>query len=169
MTNYNFERILNKQVVKRVFNMFNHGSKEVRLVGGCVRDAFLSIKSNDLDFAANFEPKEIINILGKNDILYEDFVYIVIEDSSVKSKNLKNDDRISLCIATETKPQKWVQINGKAQLTKNNIQELVMLMAIHYLGKSEGAEYSKNVLKELDFIAVKILPDKVIGFDMAEE
>ena len=54
-------------------------------------------------------------------ILYEDFVYIVIEDSSVKSKNLKNDDRISLCIATETKPQKWVQINGKAQLTKNNI------------------------------------------------
>ena len=44
-----------------------------------------------------------------------------------------------------------------------------MLMAIHYLGKSEGAEYSKNVLKELDFIAVKILPDKVIGFDMAEE
>ena len=102
-------------------------------------------------------------------ILHEDFVYIVIEDSSVKSKNLKNDDRISLCIATETKPQKWVQINGKAHLTKNNIQELVTLMAIHYLGKSEGAEYSKNVLKELDFIAVKILPDKVIGFDMAEE
>ena len=98
----------------------------------------------------------------------EGFVYIVIEDSSVKSKNLKNDERISLCIATETKPQKWVQINGKAQLTKDNIVEIVNLMAIHYLGQAEGDRYSKKVLKELDFIAVKIIADKVIGFDMAE-
>tara|TARA_B100001250_G_C19648366_1_gene721471 strand:- start:110 stop:901 length:792 start_codon:yes stop_codon:yes gene_type:complete len=97
MTNYNFEGLLNKQVVKRVFNMFNHGSKEVRLVGGCVRDAFLSIKSNDLDFAANFEPKEIINILGKNDILYEDFAYqygsilAYINDIKIQITSLRED------------------------------------------------------------------------------
>ena len=54
-------------------------------------------------------------------ILYKNFVFIVIEESSVKARNLRFDERISLCIATETKPQKWVQINGKALLSKDNI------------------------------------------------
>jgi len=101
-------------------------------------------------------------------ILYENFVFIVIEESSVKAKNLRFDERISLCIATETKPQKWVQINGKALLSKDNIPELVNLMSNNYLGKNEGIEYSKKVLIELDFIVVKILPNNIIGFDMAE-
>jgi len=101
-------------------------------------------------------------------ILYENFVFIVIEESSVKAKNLRFDERISLCIATETKPQKWVQINGKALLSKDNIPELVNLMSDNYLGKNEGIEYSKKVLIELDFIVVKILPNNIIGFDMAE-
>jgi len=101
-------------------------------------------------------------------ILYENFVFIVIEQSSVKAKNLRFDERISLCIATETKPQKWVQINGKALLSKDNIPELVNLMSDNYLGKNEGIEYSKKVLIELDFIVVKILPNNIIGFDMAE-
>lgn len=101
-------------------------------------------------------------------ILYENFVFIVIEQSSVKAKNLRFDERISLCIATETKPQKWVQINGKALLSKDNIPELVNLMSNNYLGKNEGIEYSKKVLIELDFIVVKILPNNIIGFDMAE-
>ena len=101
-------------------------------------------------------------------ILYKNFVFIVIEESSVKARNLRFDERISLCIATETKPQKWVQINGKALLSKDNIPELVNLMSTNYLGKNEGIEYSKKVLIELDFIVVKILPDNIIGFDMAE-
>jgi len=75
MINSNLEELLNRKAIKRVFDIFNHQSKEVRLVGGCVRDALLSRKTNDLDFAANFEPKEIISILTKNNILYEDFAY----------------------------------------------------------------------------------------------
>ena len=41
-------------------------------------------------------------------------------------------------------------------------------MSNNYLGKNEGIEYSKKVLIELDFIVVKILPNNIIGFDMAE-
>ena len=63
MIKYNLNELLNKEVIKKIFDIFNNESKEVRLVGGCVRDALLSRKSKDLDFATNFEPQEIVNIL----------------------------------------------------------------------------------------------------------
>ena len=49
MIKYNLNELLNKEVIKKIFDIFNNESKEVRLVGGCVRDALLSRKSKDLD------------------------------------------------------------------------------------------------------------------------
>ena len=75
MTNYNLNRLLNREVVQIIFDIFNHETKEICLVGGSVRDALLSRKAKDLDFATNYEPKEILNILNTKEILYEDFAY----------------------------------------------------------------------------------------------
>ena len=75
MIKYNLNELLNKEVIKKIFDIFNNELKEVRLVGGCVRDALLYRKSKDLDFATNFEPQEIVNILRRNEIFYEDFAY----------------------------------------------------------------------------------------------
>ena len=97
MINYNLEELLSREVIKRIFDIFNHQSKEVRLVGGCVRDALLSRSSTDLDFAANFEPKEIINILNRNEIFYEDFalhygsIVMNINDSKIHITSLRED------------------------------------------------------------------------------
>ena len=45
---------------KDIINFFERDSKELRLVGGCVRDAFLGRKTKDIDLAAKAKPNEII-------------------------------------------------------------------------------------------------------------
>jgi len=67
--------LLKQKSIQTLFKVFEKESKEICLVGGCVRDALLGNISLDIDIAANVKPNEIIQILEKNDLLYEDYAY----------------------------------------------------------------------------------------------
>lgn len=51
-------------------NIFNHASKSLFLVGGCIRDTFLGLDAKDIDVCTNATPDEIIDILKKNNIQF---------------------------------------------------------------------------------------------------
>lgn len=53
-----------------LFNVFYKENFTIKCVGGCVRDALLDKKSDDIDFATNAIPEQIQNILIKNNIHY---------------------------------------------------------------------------------------------------
>lgn len=53
------------EIVFEIGSIFEKAGFELSLVGGSVRDIFLSKKSNDLDFASNATPNEIIQITKK--------------------------------------------------------------------------------------------------------
>mgnify|MGYP001243561868 CR=1 FL=1 len=59
--------------VEKIFNIFAKENIEIRLVGGCIRDYLLNAESKDIDFAVNCHPKELIQILNKNKITYNDY------------------------------------------------------------------------------------------------
>ena len=69
----------------------------MRLVGGCIRDAFLGKETKDIDVAANVKPDEIIKILKKHKIQYENFAYrygaiiAIIEDQKFQITTLRED------------------------------------------------------------------------------
>jgi len=44
------------------------GSSNARLVGGCVRDAFLGIETNDFDIATKLRPEQVTKLLESKDI-----------------------------------------------------------------------------------------------------
>ena len=75
MKDYSLNNLLNKDSVRFLFDIFNNEAKEVNLVGGCVRDILLGKISNDIDIAANIVPSEILKILSKNNLKYEDYAY----------------------------------------------------------------------------------------------
>ena len=97
MNNYSVGNLLQKCSIKRLFNIFENESKEVRLVGGCIRDTFLGKKTKDIDVAANVKPDEIIKILNKYKIQYENFAYrygaiiAIIEDQKFQITTLRED------------------------------------------------------------------------------
>ena len=97
MNNYSVGNLLQKYSIKRLFDIFENESKEVRLVGGCIRDAFLGKETRDIDVAANVKPDEIIKILDKHKIQYENFAYrygaiiAIIEDQKFQITTLRED------------------------------------------------------------------------------
>ena len=92
--------------------------------------------------------------------------------STVKAENIANDSRVSLVVAADrghgisASPQPWVQVNGKAFLSRpNDIDEIVVDLAHHYMDPDKAAEYSEEILGQVDFVLIQIYPTKVLGFD----
>ena len=64
--------LLNQKSIQSLFEFFDNESKEIFLVGGCVRDAFFGKISRDMDVAANIHPSEVLKILRKKNLEYDE-------------------------------------------------------------------------------------------------
>ncbi len=73
MDNIKFTNLLEKQHIKFLFSIFEDHDVEIRLVGGCIRDLILNKEIKDIDTATLLEPNEVLQILDKNNIEYDDF------------------------------------------------------------------------------------------------
>lgn len=62
--------ILSNRDTKFLFQIFRHSGYEIRYVGGCVRDALLRKKSDDIDFSTNARPEKMQEIFRKNNVHY---------------------------------------------------------------------------------------------------
>jgi PPOX class probable F420-dependent enzyme len=95
-------------------------------------------------------------------------VIVAVEESSVKARNVRNDPRVALCVATDELPQRWVQVNGTATLSKDRVSSTVRAVSVHYKGAEEGESYTREALRKLDFILIRITPTSMLGFDGVE-
>ena len=62
-----FNFLENPSVIK-LFTMFEKENNRLYVVGGAVRDEFLGIKTNDIDFATATRPEKVLEILNANNI-----------------------------------------------------------------------------------------------------
>lgn len=83
-----------------------------------------------------------------------DRVLIAIERTSVKARNIRRNPHASLCVAVWEIPQKWVMVNGEAELSDDAVEEIVRAVSVLYKGQVEGNEHADRVLRELDFVLV---------------
>ena len=97
MNTYSLVNLLDTYSINKLFNIFENEAKEVRLVGGCIREALLGRETKDIDVAANVKPDEIIKILDKHKIQYENFAYkygviiAIIEGQKFQITSLRED------------------------------------------------------------------------------
>ncbi len=73
-----------------------------------------------------------------------EFVIVNTVVGRAKEKNLRNDDRISVCVIDRENPNLYVGVEGRAELTVEGAHEHVNGLAQRYLGTDfgyrEGAE-----------------------------
>ncbi len=94
-----------------------------------------------------------------------DEVVIAVARETVKARNVQANPNVALCIAADQRPQPWVLINGTARLSEERVEEIVRTVAFHYLGEEEGGPYLEDILPKMDFVILRITPDRIIGFD----
>ena len=61
--NNNVTDLLYTNHVKLLFSIFEKNSADIRLVGGCIRDALMNREVKDIDTATKIEPQEVLNLL----------------------------------------------------------------------------------------------------------
>ena len=99
-------------------------------------------------------------------LIHGDKIIVGVEERSVKANNVRNNPTVALCVAANESPQRWALVNGTAELTHNQVTEIVTEVSMHYVaGEAEGRAYVEKVLSELEFVLIEITPTSVIGFD----
>ena len=73
MSDNKINALLDVDHIKILFSIFKNHNSEVRLVGGSIRDVLMNREIGDIDSATSLEPNDVLELLDKNNIEYDDF------------------------------------------------------------------------------------------------
>ena len=85
-----------------------------------------------------------------------DSVGIIADADSVKVRNIRRNPRISITIASEGRPYRYIVFKGDAELHTSGFEEYPGRMAERYLGKEGGAAYIEDISPHPPFVVIKI-------------
>lgn len=97
-----------------------------------------------------------------------DEVVIAVARDTVKARNVRSNPTVALCVAADASPQPWLLLNGTASVADDGADEFVRAISAHYLGEEEAVPYADDILQKLDFVLLRITPDRIVGFDGLE-
>ena len=91
-------------------------------------------------------------------------VMVIASRTAVKTRNIRNDPRVALSVATEAAPYEYVLVTGTASVSDDAAPHLLRTMAYHYKGVTEGRRYADQVLRDADFITITVTPSRISGW-----
>ena len=73
MSNNKINSLIVEEHIKTLFSIFKNQNAEIRLVGGSIRDFLMNREIRDIDAATELEPNDVLALLKKNNIEFDDF------------------------------------------------------------------------------------------------
>ena len=73
MSNNKINALIGEEHIKTLFSIFKNHNIELRLVGGSIRDLLMDREIRDIDAATELEPNDVLDLLKKNNIEFDDF------------------------------------------------------------------------------------------------
>ena len=95
-------------------------------------------------------------------------IYIGIERSSVKYRNLTRDPRVALCIDGEHPDGRTVVVYGLAKALESGTPEsdrIAWRITRHYHDTDEEARRYQESISDLDLVLIKVTPQRLVGLD----
>lgn len=92
-------------------------------------------------------------------------IVFTTDDKSIKAKNIKKDNSVSICVDDQMPPFSFVTIFGTAKINPYNPEEVLMWatkIAERYMGKEKADEYGRRNSGE-GSVLVRITPERIIG------
>ena len=90
--------------------------------------------------------------------------FVMADANAVKVRNIRRNPAVSLSIATDQRPLKYVVLNGEAEVVEKDIAQMVERICVRYDGPVRGVEFAKELLAENRLKLIHILVTRVIGW-----
>ena len=87
---------------------------------------------------------------------------IIAHENTAKVHNIRRDPRVVLSIATPTEPYSYVLIQGTAEVTTRNVEEVTSSICIRYRGRDRGSIFARELLEEGGTVVIEVSPTKII-------
>ena len=85
-----------------------------------------------------------------------DSVAIIAEENAVKVRNLRRDPSVSVVIASERRPYRYILYRGKAELLTEGVADYRWRIAERYLGEERARRYLAKGDSQLPVVVIKV-------------
>jgi PPOX class probable F420-dependent enzyme len=93
---------------------------------------------------------------------------VVLGADDVKTRHLRRDPRTSLVVAQQDVPYAGAEIRTRARFTEDDGRELILRMAIRYLGDQMGHAYADDTDDDPQ-VVVRLEPGMMRVWDFADD
>ena len=93
-----------------------------------------------------------------------DKAYVATPETTVKLRNLRKNPKVSLSIATEPSPAKYVVLEGDARVTKDSAARVLEHVSIRNYGPEAGPVVAKEWLEAGVVTVIEIQVNKVLSW-----
>ncbi len=94
----------------------------------------------------------------------QDRAWVMADAGAVKVRNVKGNPAVTLSLATSERPLSYVVLEGRAEITSDDIARVVERMCVLYDGPEKGAEFAKELLGENRMVLLAITVDRVMSW-----
>ncbi|MDA0264672.1 MAG: PPOX class F420-dependent oxidoreductase [Chloroflexi bacterium] len=89
---------------------------------------------------------------------------VMADAGAVKVRNIRGNPAVSLSIATPERPLSYVVLEGRADISSENMAQVIERMCVLYDGPDRGAEFAKELLGEERMVLLEITVDRVMAW-----
>ena len=82
--------------------------------------------------------------------------YVFAPANSVKVKNLSKDSKLTLSIASESQPYRYVTVSGDAEFLKGDIEDRLISIASRYEGSLGGKEIVAEFKSKFEIVLIAL-------------
>ncbi|MHA3964421.1 MAG: pyridoxamine 5'-phosphate oxidase family protein [Candidatus Thorarchaeota archaeon SMTZ1-45] len=90
-------------------------------------------------------------------------------DESVKARNIRRDNRVTVLVDSEGPPTRGVIIYGEAEISEENMDEIALKIFNRRMDSGRAHDYREGLFKLTKWVAVIITPKKIASYDYVKD
>ena len=90
--------------------------------------------------------------------------FVMADANAVKVRNIESNPAVALSIAPSERPLSYVVLEGQAEVTSEDLPQVVERMCVLYDGPERGAEFAKELLGEDRMVLLEIAIDRIMSW-----
>ena len=90
--------------------------------------------------------------------------FVIARATAVKVRNVRHNPKVSLSIAPEELPYRYVVLEGEALLTDNDVDKWVERLSVRYYGPERGPTFAREQLAVNKYRLLEVQIQRVISY-----